>query len=234
MACDVMSVRLHLPLIRVLGVIEDAPARLEVGVESALRRLRCPQCGFMCQRVRDRRDKRILGLEVSGRRAVPVWSRRRMRCGGRGGRFLEDHRAFEGALTARLARAVVADAGVMTLRAAARGRGVGWHRNGGLARAWADAVAERRRSRRWRVLLADEASIRRGRRYVTVIVNADTGKALAMVPRRGSAALSAFPARQGHRWCKGVEAVATDGSRACKAASAPGSGTPAASWTAST
>ena len=109
---------------------------------------------------------------MSGRRAVLVWSRRRMR----GGRFLGDHRAFEGGLTARLARALAADAGVMTLRAAARRRGVSWHRINALVRAWAAAVAERRRSRRCRVLLVDETSIRRRDRYVTVIVNAGTGK----------------------------------------------------------
>jgi len=68
------------------------------------------------------------------------------------------------------------------------------------------------------VLPVDETSIRRGRRYVTVIVDADTGATLAMVPHRSSAALSALLAQQGHKWCKGVKAVLTDGSRAYKAA----------------
>ena len=172
MARDVMSVRLHLPQVRVLGVVEDSPARLVVAVESALRRLRCPLCGFKCHRVHDRRDKRVRDLEVSGRRTTLVWSRRRMVCGGCGSRFLEHHGAFEGGLTARLARAVVADARVMTLRAAARRRGVGWHKVNALVRAWAAVVAERRRSERCRVLLVDETSIRRRHRYVTVIVNA--------------------------------------------------------------
>ena len=218
MASDVMSVRLHLPQVRVLGVVEDSPARLVVGVESALRRLRCPLCGFGCHRVHDRRDKKVRDLEVSGRRTTLVWQRRRMVCDSCGSRFLEDHCAFEGGLTARLARALVADAKVMTLRAAARRRGVGWHKVNALVRAWAAVVAERRRSERCRVLLVDETSIRRRHRYVTVIVNADTGKTLAMVPHRSTAALSTFLARQGHRWCKQVKVVVTDGSRAYKAA----------------
>ena len=218
MARDVMSVRLHLPQIRVLGVVEDTAARLVVAVESTLRRLRCPMCGFCCHRVHDRRDKKVRDLEVSGRRTTLVWSRRRMVCGGCGSRFLEDHGAFEGALTARLARALVADAKVMTLRAAARRRGVGWHRINDLVRAWAAVAAERRRSQRCRVLLVDETSIRRRHRYVTVIVNADTGRTLAMVPHRSSAALSAFFAQQGHRWCRGVKVVVTDGSRAYRSA----------------
>ena len=218
MASDVMAVRLHLPQIRVLEVVEDTPARLVVGVESTARRLRCPDCGFNCRRVHDRRAKKVSDLDVSGRRTTLVWSRRRMVCDNCAGRFLEDHPAFEGGLTARLARALVADAKVMTLRAAARRRGVGWHSINALVRAWAHIVAERRRSERCRVLLVDETSIRRRHRYVTVIVNADTGRTLAMVPHRSSAALSAFLAQQGHRWCKGVKVVVTDGSRAYRSA----------------
>ena len=152
MASDVMAVRLHLPQIRVLGVVEDTAARLVVGVESTMRRLRCPNCGFKCHRVHDRRDKKVTDLDVSGRRATLVWSRRRMVCDNCESRFLEDHPAFEGGLTARLARALVADAKVMTLRAAARRRGVGWHKINALVRAWARIVAERRRSERCRVL----------------------------------------------------------------------------------
>ena len=218
MAPDAMTVRLHLPQVRVLEVLEDTPASLVVSVESTLRRLRCPHCGFKCHRVHDRRAKKIRDLDVSGRRATLVWSRRRMVCDSCDSRFLEEHHAFEGGLTARLARRLVADAKVMTLRAAARRRGVGWHKINDLVRAWAEIAAARRRSRRCRVLLVDETSIRKRHRYVTVIVNGDTGKTLAMVPNRSSAALSAFFVQQGRPWCKGVKVVVTDGSRAYKAA----------------
>ena len=59
MASDVTAVRLHLPQIRVLEVLEDALDVLRVSVESTFRRLRCAQCGFKCHRVHDRRDKKI-------------------------------------------------------------------------------------------------------------------------------------------------------------------------------
>ena len=117
MASDVMAVRLHLPQIRVLEMIEDTVTRLVVGAESTMHRLRCPNCGFKCHRVHDHRRKKITDLEVSGRRTTLAWSRR-MVCGSYDSRFLEDHPGFEGGLTARLARALVADAKVMTLRAA--------------------------------------------------------------------------------------------------------------------
>ena len=218
MACDVMAVRLHLPQVRVLEVVEDAPGALRVSVESTFRRLRCPQCGFCCHRVHDRRDKKVRDLEVSGRRTVLVWSRRRMACDNCDSRFLEDHPALEGALTGRLARRLVADAKVMTFNAVARRRGVHWHAVRALVDVWSALVAERRRSRRCSVLLVDETSMRKRHRYVTVIVNGDTGRTLAMVEHRSSAALSAFLMQQGHRWCKGVKVVLSDGSRAYKAA----------------
>ena len=137
MASDVMTVRLHLPQIRVLEVVEDTPGALVVSVESTFRRLRCPQCGFRCHRVHDRRDKKVRDLEVSGRRTVLVWSRRRMVCDNCDSRFLEDHPAFEGALTGRLARRLVADAKVMTFSAAARRHGVHWHVWVPIIRSWA-------------------------------------------------------------------------------------------------
>ena len=69
-----------------------------------------------------------------------------------------------------------------------------------------------------RVLLVDETSMRKRHRYVTVIVNGDTGRTLAMVQHRSSAALSTFLMQQGHRWCKGVKVVVSDGSKAYKSA----------------
>ena len=106
----------------------------------------------------------------------------------------------------------------MTLRAAARRHGLSWHLINGVVKAWSAALAEHRRSRRCRVLLVDETSMRKRHRYVTVIVNGDTGRTLAMVEHRSSAALSTFLMQQGHRWCKGVKVVVSDGSKAYKSA----------------
>ena len=219
MARDVMSVRLWLPQIRVLGVVADVPERLVVRVGSTVRRPKCPGCGAPSGRTHDRRANKVRDLEVSGRPVTLIWERRRMvceRCGGR--RFCEDHPAFEGRLTARLARRVVADARAMTVNAAARRHRLGWDLVNSLVVAYAGLVGERRRRRRCRVLLVDETSIRRRHRYVTVLVNGDTGEVLAMVPHRNAQALSGFLASQGHRWCRGVKVVVSDGSAAYKAA----------------
>ena len=153
MASDVMRVRLHLRQIRVLAVVSDTPSELVVEVESTVTRPRCPHCGFRCGSVHDTRRRKIRDLEVSGPRTTLVWHRRRrLSCGNCGERFLEDHCAFEGRLTRRLARRLVADAQDMTIAAVARRHKLGWHVVMALVRDWSDLVAEHRRSRRCRVL----------------------------------------------------------------------------------
>ena len=118
---DVMSVRLWLPRTEVLGVVVDAPERLVVRVRSTVRRPCCPDCGTPSGKAHDRRDREIRDLEVSGRPVTLVFEQRRMVCGVCGGRrFMEDHPAFEGRVTARLARRLVADARQMTVNAAAK------------------------------------------------------------------------------------------------------------------
>ena len=215
---DVMSVRLHLSGVRVRRVLVDSVDRLEVEVESSREWSRCPQCGFKCYKVWDRRAKRVRDLEVSGRRTTLVWRRRRFCCGNCGERHLEAHTKFDGGLTRRLAHRLVQDARVMSIRAVARHHGVRWHRIMGLVRAESARVAERRRGRPCRVLLVDETSIRRRHRYVTVVACGDTGKVLAMIPGRTKGSLSRFFRDQGAWWCQQVEIVVSDGSRSYQAA----------------
>ena len=218
MAVDTMRVRLHLRLIRVLAVLVDTPTRLEVEVASTRSWSRCPFCGFKCRTVHDRRRRKIRDLPVSGRRMTLVWIRRRFSCANCDGRHLEDHGEFEGGLTRRLARQLVADAKVMSIRAVVRRHGLHWHLIQDLVDVWSALVAEHRRSRRCRVLLVDETSMRKHHRYVTVIVNGDTGQILAMVEHRNAAALSGFFIEQGPRWCRGVQVVVSDGSKSYRAA----------------
>ena len=69
----------------------------------------------------------IRDLPVSGRGVTLVWIRRRFVCSNCDVGHLEDHVVFEGALTRRLARQLVADAKVMSIRAVVRGHGLNWH-----------------------------------------------------------------------------------------------------------
>ncbi len=218
MALDTIRVRLHLRLIRVQRVLVDTVTRLDVEVASTRSWSRCPHCGFKTRTVHDTRRREIRDLPVSGRRMTLVWIRRRFSCGNCDERHLEEHCEFEGGLTRRLARQLVADAKVMSIRAVVRRHGLHWHLIQNLVDTWSALVAEHRRSRRCRVLLVDETSMRKRHRYVTVIVNGDTGQILAMVPHRNAAALAGFFIEQGPRWCRGVNVVVSDGSRSYKAA----------------
>jgi hypothetical protein len=62
----------------------------------------------------------------------------------------------------------------------------------GVVRAWAETVAAQRRAERCRVLMVDETSLRRGHRYVTVLLNGETGAVLAIVRHRDARALAGF------------------------------------------
>ena len=218
MAFDCMHVRLHLRLIRVLAVMVDTPSKLVVAVRSTRSWSRCPDCGFVCRAVHDSRRRKVRDLAVSGRSVTLVWHRRRFVCANCGRRHLEVHDAFEGRMTRRMARAVVTDAKVMSIRAVAGRHGLSWPTVMALVTTWAAAVAKHRRSKRCRVLLVDETSMRRRHRYVTVLQNGETGEVLAMVAHRNAAALSGFFVSQGHRWCRRVEVVVSDGSKSYKAA----------------
>jgi len=120
MAPDTMRVRLHLRLIRVLAVLVDSIDELTVEVVSTRSWSRCADCGFKCRQVHDTRRRKVRDLAVSGRLVTLVWHQRRFVCGNCGERHIEDHPEMEGKVTRRLARALVADAKVMPIRAVAR------------------------------------------------------------------------------------------------------------------
>jgi transposase len=103
-----MQIRLHLRLIRVLEVVVDTVSEVVVAVTSTRSWSRCPHCGFRCRRVHDSRLRRVRDLPISGRAVTLIWHRRRFSCDNCGERHVEDHDAFEGRLSRRMARAVVA------------------------------------------------------------------------------------------------------------------------------
>ena len=218
MSFDVMRVRLHLRGVRVTGVVVDTPAELVVGVVSVRKLSSCPFCGRSCRRVHDRRRREIRDLEHGGRSTVLWWTQRRFVCGACGKRHMETHPQFEGSITRRLARRLVQDAQVMPIAAVSRRHRVGWHLVMGLLCDWSGLVGDHRRKQSCRVLLIDETSIRKRHRYVTVVLNGDTGELMAMVEGRSKAALSRFFIEQGPRWCQNVKTVVTDGSHSYRAA----------------
>lgn len=223
MVSDAMTVRLHLHRLRVVKVLADVPEGLEVLVTDARRVVRCPYCGFKTASVHDRRRVQVTDLTYGGRPTTLVWERRRFCCDECDERFLEEpHPEFTRNrvtwVTRRLARSLVRDANHLPIRVLARRWGLGWHFIMDLITEWsALAVAERRRHR-CRVLMVDETSLRRRHRYVTVLINGETGEGLGVVKHRDAKALSGFLVSQGHRWCRQVRVVISDGSEAYRSA----------------
>ncbi len=221
MAPDAMTVRLHLGRIRVIAVLVDLVERLVVRVEDTRRVVRCPHCGFKTSTVHDRRDVRV--IDAGERRPITlVWRRRRFSCDTCGERFLEDHPEIivgrRTHVTRRLARQLVVDVRHLSIREIARRSGLPWHFIMAVVAGWSTLVVAARRRRRCRILLVDETSLRRGHRYVTVLINGETGEGLGVVKHRNAAALGGFLQAQGHRWLRGVTVVVTDGSESYRAA----------------
>lgn len=222
MSPDAMSVRLHLRRIRVVAVLVDLIERLVVEVVDLRRVVRCPWCGFKTTRVHDTRRLRVCDLPTRGRPTTLVWVRRRFACPECSERHWEDHPEIilgrRTHVTRRLARQLVRDVNAMSIREVSRRHDLPWHYIMGLTSSWSDRVAADRRRRRCRLLLIDETSLRRGHRYVTVVINGDTGETLGVVAHRNTAALSGFLVAQGHRWLKGVKVVVSDGSGSYRSA----------------
>ena len=156
-----LSIRLHVRGVRVTEVAVDTPSEFVVAAVSMKKLSQCLDCGCSCQRVHDRRQRRIRDLEVSGRPTVLLWIQRRFVCDNCGKRHLENHPQFEGGMTRRLARRLVQDAQVMPVRAVARRHRIGWHLIMGLVTDWSGRVEIRRCRQRCQVLLIDETSIRK-------------------------------------------------------------------------
>ena len=222
MAPDAMTVRLHLRRIRVIAVLVDVIEKLVIEIADTRRVVRCPHCGFKTSRVHDRRRLRVVDLPTRGRRTTLVWTRRRFVCGECSERSWEEHPEIivgrRTHITRRLARQLVRDVNHLSIREISRRYGLPWHFIMAVVGGWSDLVVAARRKRRCRVLMVDETSLRRGHRYVTVLIDGETGEGLGVIRRRDAKALGGFLRAQGHRWCRDVKVVVTDGSPSYRAA----------------
>ncbi len=201
-----MTIRLHLKRMKVVRVVEDEIDKLVVEVADTRTVVRCPACGLKASKVHETRKVVVRDIPL-GRPTTLIWLQRRFECPNCGERHTEDHPEIEGTLTRRLARELVRDAKHLTIRELSRRHRLSWHLIMGLVRDWASSVGAHRRSLPCRVLLVDETSLRRRHRYVTVLLNGDSGEVLGMVRHRDAAALASFFVAQGHRWCGQVKVV---------------------------
>jgi transposase len=195
----------------------ERDGELELEVETAGRRPACPSCRAVTV-AHGRRRVRVRDLPAWGRPVVLVWHKRRWRCRSCRLAFGERHpavrprRSTTERLRAEIARQVGQDR--RPVSAAAAAAGVGWH----TAMAAVEEEAHRRlppEPAPVRALGLDEHNFSRGRgdrraRWATVVVDAETGRVLAVLDGRDGSALRSWLASRPPAWLAGVEVVCLD------------------------
>ena len=206
-----MTIRLHLPRTRVLGVLVDLPERLEVAVEATPATIRCQACGFKTRTVHQTVRQPVRDVACGDRPTTLVWHRRRFLCRRCGATTTETLAGVDGHMTLRLRRHLLAEVADSTVNAVARRHHLGWHAVMAVVTAAAVLIGARRRRCRVRVLCIDEKSLRKGRGgFSTIVTDGDTGAVVAVLPGRNSGVVAEFLAAQGASWRRGVEIVITD------------------------
>jgi transposase len=206
-----MTIRLHLRAIRVLEVEEDLPEALVVSVVAIAAVIRCGRCGAKTNRVHATKLVKVADLPHGGRPTTLLWHRRRFRCRRCRATTTESHPLLAGRMTTRPARAVVRDCADMTVSAAARRCGLGWHKVMALVLAHGTLLAKARRRRACRVLLVDEKAMRKGHNnFSTILTDGDRARVIAVIEGRTAEVLGTWLSRQSPAWRRGVKVVVTD------------------------
>ena len=193
-------------------------ARLEregvvVGVRLQRRRLVCPRCGCVGRGGYDRRRRRWRHLDLAGRRCYLECELRRFPCPGcrrivsetvpwarPGARHTRAFDQLVACLAQQMAKTPLAE----QLR-------VGWTTVGRIIeRTVEDAVSEQRFEALRRIGI-DEVSFRRGHRYLTLVVDHDTGRIVwASEGARAKQSLDGFLAALGSERASRIEAISID------------------------
>lgn len=90
-ALDAMSIRLNLPKMRVVEVVEDLPERLVIAIVAVAGWVRCWACGHKTRTVHETKKVRVRDLPFGGRPTTLVWHRRRFLCRRCGTATTESH-----------------------------------------------------------------------------------------------------------------------------------------------
>lgn len=167
---------------------------VEFTVEQPSQRLRCSACGSRRVVRRGGRQRRFRSLPIGAR---PVWivlTVPRLECKECGVvRQAEvDFAPGQHGYTKRFARYAVELARHMTMADAAAHLGVSWNLVKGLLKTELERRFGRRRLKDLRRLAIDEISIGRGHRYLTVVLDLESGAVVFVGDGKGAAALDPF------------------------------------------
>lgn len=190
---DVTRVLVGLDEYEVLDAVETDDGELVVTVQVARPDAPCPRCGVFSARVKQRRCQWVRDGLSFGRLTILCWLKRRFRCATPGcGTFTESTAEVppRARLTCRL-RAAIARAGRdrSTAAVAADHRVSWWTAWRAVAAAAAEVLAQRPTVPPRR-LGVDETTFRRPGRFMTGLVNLDTGRLWDLFEGRSKAVLA--------------------------------------------
>jgi len=171
----------------------------------------CSGCGQLCWPIHSYGTRRVRDLSLGHARVELIVPQRKVRCESCGIRvealdFVKPYRRF----TARFERAVAELCRVLPIRQVAEHYGLSW-----------DTVREIDRRRLvaevgtpcydgLRLLAVDEVAVRKGHRYLTIVLDLESGRVVWIGEGRSEETLSSFFAELSEAQRATIEAVATD------------------------
>lgn len=208
---DSMRVRLHVPGVKVLEVLEDTPSALVIAVAVIRSWVRCAACGFKTRRVHQTKPTRVRDCPAFGRPTTLVWQRRRFRCDRCGATTTEGCAQFDRGLTLRFRRALYSEVIASTVNKVRKTHGLAWSVVMALVAERVAILAAQRRRRPARVVCIDEKRLTKGHGpFSTMIYDGERGCVIGVIDGRSGDSLTEWIQAQTPRWRRSVQVVVTD------------------------
>jgi len=211
MHAEAINATLDLDGLKVVGVAVDEDT-IEIVIESRIEAGACQACGGIAAEPKERPQVLVRDLPISGRSVVLRWIKRRWRCGYCSSTWTETHpeipararmtRRFRSHLAAR----AVAERNFSQVAAA---ESVSYDTVARAHRARAELAMTKPRPRP-RVLAIDEAAVRKGHSYCTVISDPERRYVIDALPGRGVTALTSWLSQLDRETKEGIDAVVMD------------------------
>lgn len=171
----------------------------------------CSGCGQVCWPVHSQRKRRLRDLRLAHAHVELIVPQRKVRCENCGIRvevlsFAKPYRRF----TDRFERAVAELCRVLSIRDVAEHFNLAWHTVKEIDKRRLEAEVGTPCYDGLRLLAVDEVAVRKGHRYLTIVLDLETGRVVWIGEGRSEETLAGFFAELTQEQRAGIEAVATD------------------------
>jgi len=186
-------------------------ARLEVVPDRRFHPV-CHGCGQRSLRTHSWTKRAIRDLDLASARVWLHFEYRKVFCAQCHRIIIEDLEVFDPYLrvTLRLARYIYALCKVMTVKEVAEHVGLDWKTVKNIDKAFLEQEYGKTNYEGLRILAVDEISIRKGHRYLTVVLDYETGRVVWIGKHRRAKTLSSFFNRMTSKQRKALQAIVMD------------------------